>query len=120
MSTEKLMEIYQLLYERYGCQHWWPGHSRFEIIVGAILTQNTNWGNVEKAIKNLKAAKSLAAEKLYDMDISLLAEMIRPAGYYNIKAARLKNFLEWLFKEHDGDLNRLEDTDPETLRRESL
>jgi endonuclease-3 related protein len=120
MSTEKLMEIYQLLYERYGCQHWWPGHSRFEIIVGAILTQNTNWGNVEKAIKNLKAAKVLAAEKLYDMDISSLAEMIRPAGYYNIKAARLKNFLEWLFKEHDGDLNRLEDTDPETLRRELL
>ncbi len=120
MSTEKLMEIYQLLYERYGCQHWWPGHSRFEIIVGAILTQNTNWGNVEKAIKNLKAAKSLTAKKLYDMDISSLAEMIRPAGYYNIKAARLKNFLEWLFKEHDGDLNRLEDTDPETLRRELL
>ena len=120
MSTEKLMEIYQLLYERYRCQHWWPGHSRFEIVVGAILTQNTNWGNVEKAIKNLKAAKSLTAEKLYDMDISSLAEMIRPAGYYNIKASRLKNFLEWLFKEHDGDLNRLEDTDPETLRRAFL
>ncbi len=120
MSTEKLMEIYQLLYERYGCQHWWPGHSRFEIIVGAILTQNTNWGNVEKAIKNLKAAKSLTAEKLYEMDISSLAEMIRPAGYYNIKAGRLKNFLEWLFKEHDGDLNRLEDTDPETLRQAFL
>lgn len=120
MNAEKLMEIYQLLYERYGRQHWWPGHSRFEIIVGAILTQNTNWGNVEKAITNLKEAKSLTAEKLYDMDISLLAEMIRPAGYYNIKAARLKNFLEWLFKEHDGDLNRLEDTDPETLRRELL
>ena len=120
MSTEKLMKIYQLLYERYGCQHWWPGHSRFEIVVGAILTQNTNWGNVEKAIKNLKAAKGLTAEKLYDMDISSLAEMIRPAGYYNIKAGRLKNFLEWLFKEHDGDLNRLEDTDPETLRRELL
>ncbi len=120
MSTEKLMEIYQLLYEYYRRQHWWPGHSRFEIIVGAILTQNTNWDNVEKAIKNLKAAKSLTAEKLYEMDISLLAEMIRPAGYYNIKAGRLKNFLEWLFKEHDGDLNRLEDTDPETLRRELL
>ena len=120
MSTEKLMEIYQLLYERYGCQHWWPGHSRFEIIVGAILTQNTNWGNVEKAIKNLKAAKSLTAERLQEMDISSLAEMIRPAGYYNIKASRLKNFLEWLFKEHDGDLNRLEDTDPETLRQAFL
>ena len=120
MSTEKLTEIYRLLYERYRCQHWWPGHSRFEIVVGAILTQNTNWGNVEKAIKNLKAAKSLTAEKLYEMDISSLAEMIRPAGYYNIKAGRLKNFLEWLFKEHDGDLNRLEDTDPETLRRAFL
>ena len=120
MNTEKLMEIYHLLYDRYRCQHWWPGHSRFEIIVGAILTQNTNWGNVEKAINNLKAAKALTAEKLYDMDISLLAEMIRPAGYYNIKAGRLKNFLEWLFKELDGDLSRLEDTDGETLRRELL
>ncbi len=120
MSTEKLMEIYRLLYEHYGSQHWWPGHSRLEIVVGAILTQNTNWGNVEKAIKNLKAAKSLSAQKLYDMDISSLAEMIRPAGYYNVKAGRLKNFLEWLFKEHDGDLNRLEDTDGETLRRELL
>jgi len=120
MNTEKLMEIYQLLYDRYGCQYWWPGHSRLEIVVGAILTQNTNWGNVERAITNLKSAKVLTAEKLYDMDISALAEMIRPAGYYNIKAGRLKNFLEWLFKEHDGDLNRLEDTDPETLRRELL
>ena len=120
MSTEKLMEIYRLLYERYGCRHWWPGHSRFEIVVGAILTQNTNWGNVEKAIKNLKAAKSLTAKKLYEMDKYLLAEMVHPAGYYNIKAARLKNFLEWLFKEHDGDLNKLGSTDPETLRRELL
>lgn len=120
MSTEKLMEIYHLLYDRYGCQHWWPGHGRFEIVVGAILTQNTNWGNVEKAINNLKASKSLTARKLYDMDISSLAQMIRPAGYYNVKAGRLKNFLEWLFKEHDGDLNRLEDSDPETLRRELL
>ena len=75
---------------------------------------------MERAITNLKSAKTLTAEKLYDMDISALAEMIRPAGYYNIKAGRLKNFLEWLFKEHDGDLNKLEDTDPETLRRELL
>ena len=70
--------------------------------------------------RDIDIVRADSAEKLQEMDISSLAEMIRPAGYYNIKAGRLKNFLEWLFKEHDGDLNRLEDTDPETLRRELL
>ena len=88
MSSEKLMKIYELLYDRYGPQHWWPGSTGFEIIIGAILTQNTDWHNVEKAITNLKEAKCLETEELYKMDIGMLAELIRPAGYYNIKAKR--------------------------------
>ena len=120
MNSEKLMEIYQLLYKRYGQQHWWPGQSRFETALGAILTQNTNWKNVEKAIKNLKHNRCLDAAKLYKMDISILAEMIRPAGYYNIKAKRLKNFLDWLFENHDGQLERLCHVDVYSLRQELL
>ncbi len=120
MSFEKLTEIYELMHKRYGPQHWWPGNSTFEIIVGAILTQNTNWANVEKAIANLAAADCLCPEKLYEMDTSELAAIIRPAGYYNIKAKRLGNFLTWLFKEHDGSLAAIANYDVYSLREELL
>ncbi|MCK4752624.1 MAG: endonuclease III domain-containing protein [Planctomycetes bacterium] len=120
MTNEKLIELYQLLFERFGPQHWWPGETQFEIITGAILTQNTNWGNVEKAIANLKAADLLTPEKLYHLDISRLAELIRPAGYYNIKAKRLKNFLDWLFENYDGQLASLESLGTDQLREELL
>ena len=120
MSYEKLMQIYELLYERYGPQRWWPGQSRFEVCVGAILTQNTNWGNVEKAIANLKTAACLSAQKLHRMDTSELAQLIRPAGYYNIKAGRLKNFLNWLFEDYGGELGGLEELGADVLRAELL
>lgn len=120
MTTKKLMHIYQLLWRRYGPQHWWPGQSRLEVIVGAILTQNTNWSNVEKAIGNLKAAMCLSEERLHNMDTSRLAELIRPAGYYNVKARRLKNFLDWLFVNFNGQLEKLENLDTEVLRSELL
>jgi len=120
MSYEKLMQIYELLYERYGPQHWWPGRTRFEIIVGAILTQNTNWANVEKAIANLKAAGCLTAQRLYRMDTSELTQLILPAGYYNIKAGRLKNFLDWLFDNYGGDLGAIEGLSADGLRQELL
>ena len=120
MINKRLTEIYQLLFERFGPQHWWPGKTRFEIIVGAILTQNTNWANVEKAIANLRAAGLLRPEKLYQLDVSKLAELIRPAGYYNIKARRLKNFVDRLFDSYDGKLINLESIDTEQLRAELL
>jgi endonuclease-3 related protein len=117
MSSVKLIEIYELLYERYGRQHWWPGEDRIEIIVGAILTQNTNWQNVEKAIANLKSAECLNPSRIYYMAVERLAGLIRPAGYYNIKAARLKNFLNWLFEKYAGSLDALENETIDSLRQ---
>lgn len=120
MINEQLTEIYQLLFDRFGPQNWWPGETQFEIITGAILTQNTNWANVEKAITNLKSAHLLTQEKLHHLDVSELAELIRPAGYYNIKAKRLKSFLNWLFRDYDGRLENLEALDTDRLRNELL
>ena len=120
MISKQLTEIYQLLYDAFGPQHWWPGETPFEIITGAILTQNTSWANVERAIANLKSAGLLNAEELNNLDLSKLAELIRPAGYYNIKAKRLKNFLTYLFKNYAGKLTNLENLDTEQLRAELL
>jgi endonuclease-3 related protein len=120
MSYEDLTEIYKLLCDAFGPQHWWPGETQFEIIAGAILTQNTNWTNVEKAISNLKSADLLDPGKINQLDASQLAELIRPAGYFNIKAKRLKNFLDWLFENYDGELSNLESIDTERLRTELL
>jgi len=120
MGRQTCLDIYDRLYQRYGPQHWWPGESQFEIIVGAILTQNTNWKNVEKAIANLKNAGYLTPDKLNGLPIGELAELIRPAGYFNIKAQRLKNFLNWLFEKYDGVLESLEPLALSTLREQLL
>ena len=120
MISEQLTEIYDLLFDRFGPQHWWPGETQFEIIIGAILTQNTNWSNVEKAIANLRSADCLSPEKLYRLEISTLADLIRPAGYFNIKAKRLKSFLTWLFESYDGRLASLENMNTDRLRQELL
>jgi endonuclease-3 related protein len=120
MINETLSEIYQLLYDAFGPQHWWPGETPFEIVTGAILTQNTNWANVEKAIKNLKSAGCLTPEALYNLEISRLAELIRPAGYYNIKAKRLKSFINWLSNNYDGEMSNLELVNTDQLREELL
>jgi len=119
-SSNTLMQIYELLYKRFGPQHWWPGDGSFEIIVGAILTQNTNWVNVEKAIANLKSADSLNAEAIHKMEAAKLAQLIRPSGYYNIKARRLKNFLSWLFCNFDGDIEQLKAISTQALREQLL
>jgi len=120
MLSEQLKEIYDLLFERFGPQDWWPGDTPFEVIVGAILTQNTNWTNVEKAINNLKNAKALTPDKLHLLDIKKLAELIQPAGYFNIKAKRLKNFLDWFFENYSGELKNLENVSTAELRQQLL
>lgn len=94
MSTAAVLrEIHELLLARFGPQHWWPGETPFEIMVGAVLTQNTSWQNVEKAIANLKEAGLLSPAALTALPPEVLAEHIRPAGYHNLKAGRLKNLL---------------------------
>jgi endonuclease-3 related protein len=92
----QLLRIYQHLLRAYGPQHWWPGETRFEVMVGAVLTQNTAWSNVERAIANLKAAGPLSAEALLAIDPAALAAALRPAGYFNLKARRLISLCRFL------------------------
>lgn len=91
----RLKTVYNRLLEYHGKQSWWPGDSPFEIMVGAILTQNTAWTNVEKAIANLKSFNMLDAKRITASSHERLAELVRPSGYFNIKAKRLRNFCEW-------------------------
>lgn len=116
MSTPPLHEIYQTLLTAWGPQHWWPGRTRFEIIVGAILTQNTAWTNVEKAIQRLRREKALTPQRLHEVKLETLAEWIRPAGYYNVKARRLRAFTATLFEDFEGKLNKLFALPQEELR----
>lgn len=116
-----LKKIYERLYRCYGPQRWWPGDTRLEIIIGAILTQNTSWSNVEKAIKNLKDAKLLSSSaRLLSLDERKLAELIRPAGYYNIKAKRIRNFLILLSSRYGASLNKMSFAETGELRKELL
>jgi len=112
--------MYHLLRDHFGAQNWWPGETRLEVMVGAILTQNTNWGNVEKAIHNLKERGLLAIETLHTISPEILAREIRPAGYYNIKAKRLKNFVRFLMEHYAGSLENLDDEETEYLREQLL
>lgn len=116
----RLIEIYHRLYQAYGPQGWWPGESPFEIMVGAILTQNTSWRNVERALARLKAEGLLSPERLYALPLEELSERLRPAGTYRVKAARLRAFLEYLFRVHEGDPGRLAQGELETVRRALL
>ena len=106
-EKELLTKIYENLYRHFGPQNWWPGETPFEICVGAILTQNTNWQNVERAISRLKERELLDPQKLYELPFDELATLIRPAGYFRVKAKRLKNFLHLLVREYEGRLERL-------------
>ncbi len=107
VKARTLMDFYDAMFGEFGPQGWWPGKTRFEVVVGAILTQNTAWSNVEKAIKNLKREGLLNPGKMHGLKARELAVHIRPAGYFNIKATRLKNFLDHLFESHNGSMDRL-------------
>ena len=108
--------MHQLMIREFGHQHWWPGETPLEIMVGAILTQNTNWRNVEKAIDNLKQLDLLSFRALGEVPIHRLAEAIRSAGYYNIKAARLKNLIHFIQSAYGGDLDKLGEEETAALR----
>lgn len=119
-SSFRLMTIFTSLYAFYGPQRWWPGESPFEIAIGAILTQNTNWSNVEKAIRNLKEAGLLNLEKLYNIPVEKLSILIKPAGYYNIKARRIKAFLDFMKDNCYGSMERLKEYEIDNLRKKLL
>ncbi len=95
------MSMFETLFDAFGPQHWWPGETPLEVAIGAILTQNTNWRNVERAIQNLKERDLIDVDKLLKLSEDELKELIRPSGFFNVKARRLRNFLEFL-KEHGG------------------
>jgi endonuclease-3 related protein len=115
-----LQDLYDRLFAAFGPQHWWPGETPFEIAVGAILTQNTTWGNVERAITNLKRAKRLTCKGMHALPDAELAELIRPAGYFNVKTKRLKAFLHYLAGEHGGSMSRMKKRELARLRTELL
>jgi endonuclease-3 related protein len=115
-----LRRAYPLMFARFGHQHWWPGETPFEVCVGAILVQNTSWTNVERAIANLQAARVLAPGKLFALPEAKLAQLIRPAGYFNVKARRLRFFLSTLVQDHGGQLGSLFAGDTAVVRERLL
>jgi len=119
-KTKALLQIYQKMFDALGPRHWWPGETPFEVIIGAILTQNTNWSNVEKAIKNLKTAGKLSPEGMYELSVTELAELIRPSGFFNVKSKRVKAFINWLFSRYEGNLSKMFAQDLQALRGELL
>ena len=115
-----LLQTYDRLLASFGPQYWWPGDSPFEIILGAVLVQNTAWRNVERAIANLRDAGLIDPPALYALPPAELAELIRPAGYYQVKARRLRNLLKFIVEEYDGALDSMFRTDLSTLREQLL
>ena len=118
--TGTLLDVYHRLLDRYGPQHWWPADSPFEVMIGAILTQSAAWGNVEKAINNLKARDVLSIDALRQLPVEELARLVYPSGYYNAKAEKIKALVQWLAERYDGDLDKLFALDIPPLRRELL
>jgi endonuclease III related protein len=122
MSTlrPQLAEAYALLFDRLGPQRWWPGDSDFEVIVGAILTQNTSWTNVEQAIANLKSNGLLSTSGIKAVELPRLEELLRPAGYFRQKAKKLKAFVHFLSTEFDGSLETMFQLPTADLREKLL
>ncbi|MFP3937464.1 MAG: endonuclease III domain-containing protein [Phycisphaerae bacterium] len=120
LTSQTLMEMYDALKARFGHQGWWPGDGSLEICVGAVLTQNTNWRNVERAIANLKDASLTSVSALNAVAPEQLAELIRPAGYFRVKAKRLKNFIAHVFESYGDDIEGFLDRSVSTLREELL
>jgi endonuclease-3 related protein len=118
--SDKLNQIYKLLLKAYGPQKWWPAESSLEVMVGAVLTQNTNWQGVEKAIANLKRVNLLDPHKLKAIPTEELSRLIKPAGYFNLKARRLKNLIGMVVEAYGGDLAGMGQTETAQLRQELL
>ncbi len=118
--AEEIRNYYAALSRAWGAQHWWPAETQFEVIVGAYLTQNTAWTNVERALANLRRANLLSLEGIREVRLPRLQRLIRPSGYFRQKAARLKTFVAFLDDKHQGSLPRLFSQPTEKLREELL
>ena len=116
----RISAIYQKLFDHFGPQHWWPADSPLEVMVGAVLTQNTNWINVNRAINNLRDQHLLSIDSLSSIPEEHLAALIRPAGYYNLKAKRLRNLLELILQDFEGSLATFFNQPLDTLRAKLL
>lgn len=119
-DSRRIRDFYSALYEKYGPQKWWPAKTRLECATGAILTQNTSWRNVEKAIAALRESSMLSAKRLRSVPLGQLATLIRPCGYHNLKAKRLKNFIDFLFTDYEGEMENMQKEDVDKLREELL
>lgn len=117
---QRLLDIFHLLLERFGRRNWWPGDTPLEIIIGAVLTQNTSWKNVEKAIGNLKSAGLMDIRRLYEVQADVLAGHIRSSGYYNLKSKRLKNLINVIYEEYTSSIDMLKHNGTYILRRRLL
>lgn len=113
------LKIYKILYKSFGPQHWWPGDTPFEIMIGAILTQNTNWRNVSKAIDNIKESGFLNSKKLLKHR-KVIPKLIRPSGFYKLKSKRLIAFLEYFVRNYHGEVRRMNEKKIEVMRNELL
>ena len=119
-TSTTIEQIYERLLDHFGARHWWPADTPFEVIVGAILTQNTAWQNVEKAIENLKRDNLLDLSALARAELSMIENAIRPSGFFRQKAQRLKSISEYLYRNYNGDLKSFFDRDMIEVRNELL
>jgi endonuclease-3 related protein len=120
MMQDVLLEIFDRMFDHFGTQNWWPAETPFEVMLGAVLTQNTSWRNVTQAIENLKDVHALSLESILEMPSGLLAQYIRPAGYYNIKAARIGNLCRCIYSHGDGTVESFLQQPMDELRSQLL
>lgn len=119
-NRNHLLNYFQALFDSYGPQYWWPGETPFEIIVGAILTQNTSWGNVEKGIERLKKSGLMHPHRLSSANPSVLHPLLRPVGYFRVKTDRLLAFLRFFRTNYNLDMQAFESVDTDRLREQFL
>jgi len=119
-AENRIRDYYGVLYRAWGAQHWWPAETRFEVIVGAYLTQNTAWTNVERALENLRRANALSMDGIRKMRLARLERLIRPSGYFRQKAKRLKAFVAFVDKQYEGSLDRMFSEPTDKLRAQLL
>lgn len=119
-APDVIRSVYQQLWDAFGPQFWWPADSPFEIMVGAVLVQNTAWKNVQRAIEQLRGEGALSPEAIRRMPIACLERLVRPTGTYRVKAKRLKCMIDFLFDQYHGCVDTMLNADPEVLRRQLL